>query len=127
MRDEPSPGHPDGRVLVVEDDAGIARLTKMVLQDEGFEVVTATDGAEALLAVEVVEPDVVVLDLQLPVMDGRSFFRALRASGRCTPVLIVSAAGSQRARVELGAEDALDKPFDIDLLAERVRALARAS
>lgn len=99
----------------------------MVLQDDGFDVTTAANGAQALLAIDVVEPDVVVLDLQLPVMDGRSFFRALRASGRCTPVLIVSATGSQRARIELGAEDALDKPFDIDLLAERVRVLARAS
>jgi CheY-like chemotaxis protein len=67
-----------------------------------------------------------VLDLQMPVMDGRSFYTALRQLPSDVPVLLLSAYGSRAAQRELGADDALDKPFDPVILIERLRRLARA-
>jgi DNA-binding response OmpR family regulator len=112
-----------GRVLVVDDDASVTRLVSLSLLDEGFEVVTAANGEEALLAVDENDPDVIVLDLQMPVMDGETFYRHLRERGVRTPVLVLSAYGARSASRRMGAEDALDKPFDPDLLARRVSRL----
>ncbi len=67
--------------------------------------------------------DVIVLDLQMPKMDGRTFFRTLRVRGDRTPVIILSAFGAEEARVELQAEAALEKPFDPDVLVARIRSL----
>lgn len=69
----------------------------------------------------------IVLDLQMPVMDGRTFFRALRALPSSIPVIIVSTEGSRKARHELGAEDSLDKPFDLDVLVAHLRAFTPAT
>jgi DNA-binding response OmpR family regulator len=69
--------------------------------------------------------DAIILDLQMPVMDGPSMYRELRALPCATPVLLLSAYGAKNAQLELGAEAAMDKPFDPFTLADRVRALAR--
>lgn len=111
-------------VLVVDDDLGILRLVTEVLSEEGFVPVKAADGAEALdLLRQGLSPSAIVLDLSMPRMDGRAFLRQARDLGVAAPVLILSAYGAHAARRELGADDALPKPFDIDVLAGRVRAL----
>jgi DNA-binding response OmpR family regulator len=110
-------------VLVVDDDPGIRQLVAMTLASEGWIVRTAADGRRALEEVQGRNFDVVVLDLQMPVMDGRSFYEALRGLPSNIPVLLVSAYGSRDAQRELGANDALDKPFDPSVLVERLRTL----
>lgn len=119
------------RVLVVEDDAGIRSLMTMLLSGAGFDVETASNGREGLERVSA-ERDrpfaAIVLDLQMPVMDGRTFYRRLRQSNLTTPVLVLSANGAETACRELEADDALAKPFDTDTLLERVgRLIGRAS
>jgi DNA-binding response OmpR family regulator len=111
------------RVLVVDDDASVTRLVSLFLRDEGFEVLTAGNGEEALREIEQTEPDVIVLDLQMPVMDGETFYRELRARGAEIPVLVLSAYGARAASRRLGAQDSLDKPFDPDTLVTRVERL----
>jgi DNA-binding response OmpR family regulator len=121
-----SPGPEHGKkpvVLVVDDEPGVTSLVMLTLQDEGFEVLTAADGLAALESIERREPDALVLDLNLPGMDGWTLFRALRARHVDVPVLILSACGARDAQRELGAEDALDKPFDVDELARSVGRL----
>lgn len=110
-------------VLVVDDDAALVRLLTLTLRQDGFEVSTAFDGAEALTQVAVRKPDAIVLDLEMPVMDGRTFYRELRARGIETPVLILSAMGARTARRELNAEAYMEKPFDPYELVSTVGAL----
>jgi two-component system response regulator MprA len=112
-----------GYILVVDDDASIRQLTMSVFQDEGYEVRVASDGRVALSIVQNEAPRLVVLDLQMPIMDGRTFFRALRAEGYSAPVLLLSAYGAEKAKAELGADDAIEKPYDIDELLGRAQAL----
>ncbi len=78
---------------------------------------------QALTEVPEHKPEVIILDLEMPVMNGRAFYRALRAEGHQVPVLILSAYGAQAARTELGAEAAVDKPFEPEELVERASAL----
>lgn len=108
-------------VFVVDDDGAIRRLLRLTLVDHGFEVRTASNGRNALDQLDSDSPDVIVLDLEMPEMDGRSFFRELRGRGYATPVVILSAHGAARARRELAAEAALDKPFRIEDLVETLR------
>jgi two-component system OmpR family response regulator len=108
-------------VLVVDDDRGIRNLLGMGLASEGADVHMAEDGAVALEVVRSTHRfDVIVLDLSMPVMDGRTFYRELRALPCDTPVMLLSAYGGQTARQELGAEAAMDKPFDPFVLGDRV-------
>ncbi len=100
------------RVLVVDDDAALLRLLRLSLQDSGFEVSTATNGAEALDRLGAATPSAVVLDLEMPIMDGRTFYHEMRARGIEAPVLILSAYDARRAQRELNAEAWMDKPFD---------------
>jgi two-component system response regulator MprA len=116
-----------GYILVVDDDASIRQLTRSVFQDEGYDVRVAPDGKAALTIVEQEAPRLVVLDLQMPIMDGRTFFRALRAAGYRAPVLLLSAYGAESAMAELGADDAIEKPYDIDELLDRAQTLLRRS
>ena len=115
------------RVLVVDDDVKIRTFIGLLFRDAGHAVQGAANGAEALAVIESDPPDVMILDLQMPVMDGREFMRQIRGAGNTTPVLLLSAYGVQRARQELGANDALSKPFDIDELVEHVVALLPAT
>jgi two-component system, OmpR family, KDP operon response regulator KdpE len=111
------------RVLVVEDEPDLREIAKIVLEEEGFAVVTASDGKAALEQVLSWKPDVVLLDMGLPVMNGEEFVEALRAEMSEPPLLIVmSAAGtiSERA-ARLGATACVAKPFDLDDLSAAVR------
>ncbi len=98
------------------------------LSAEGFEVTVATDGAEALLAAERAAPDLIVLDVAMPAIDGLSVCRRLRGRGLPTPILMLTARDQVADRVaglEAGADDYLVKPFAIQELIARLRALTR--
>ena len=105
-------------VLVVEDDQPIQELLSEVFLLDGFSVSTAADGLQALEAVRTRRPDVVVLDLMLPVMDGHAFLRALRQAVEWAtiPVVIVSAVATEVERSRHLAHAWLRKPFDVDEL-----------
>ena len=101
----------------------MVRLLSFLLGDDGFEIVTAGNGVEALERVDEDGPDGIVLDLNMPMMDGATFFTKLRARGFTMPVLILSADGAARAARALGADAALDKLGDIVSLGARMRVL----
>ena len=106
-------------VLVVDDDPAFTRLMTMVLQEEGFRAWQACNGEGALAILEVEPPDLMLLDLNMPNMDGRTLCNSARAAGYEGRVLIVSGDGAKKACEELGADGALEKPFDIsDLVAQ---------
>jgi two-component system, OmpR family, response regulator MprA len=116
-----------GRVLVVEDDAEIAEVLRRTLRQEGHEVRTAGDGQEALSAAAEFVPDLVILDLGLPKLDGSEVLRRLRADDD-VPILILTARTELDDRVDgldAGADDYLVKPFERQELLARMRALMR--
>ncbi len=116
-----------GRVLVVEDDEEIADVLRRSLRQEGHEVRTAVDGEEALTAARDFVPDMVVLDLGLPKLDGVEVCRRLRSDSD-VPILILTARVETEDRVrglDAGADDYLVKPFERDELLARLRALMR--
>jgi DNA-binding response OmpR family regulator len=112
-------------VLIVDDDPALLRLVTLVLRTDGFEAHTAVDGQEALAEIARCEPDVIVLDLEMPVMDGPTFLHHIREDGNRTPVLILSALEPEAAR-SLDAQDFLSKPFIPDELSVRLRRLIAA-
>ena len=116
-----------GRVLVVEDDAEIADVLRRTLRQEGHDVRTAGDGEEALTAASEFQPDLVVLDLGLPKLDGVEVLRRLREADD-VPILVLTARSDLEDRVEgldSGADDYLVKPFERQELLARLRALMR--
>ena len=116
-----------GRVLVVEDDQEIADVLRRTLRQEGHEVRSAGDGEEALSAAAEFVPDLIILDLGLPKLDGVEVLRRLRSSND-VPVLILTARADLEDRVEgldTGADDYLVKPFERQELLARMRALMR--
>jgi two-component system, OmpR family, response regulator MprA len=116
-----------GRILVVEDDQDIAEVLRRTLRQEGHEVRSANDGEEALTAAAEFMPDLVILDLGLPKLDGVEVLRRLRADDD-VPVLILTARTDLDDRVEgldTGADDYLVKPFERQELLARMRALMR--
>jgi DNA-binding response OmpR family regulator len=114
------------KVLLIDDDPALVRMIRLALLSEGLQVDTAIDGVQGLAATETSTYDVIVLDLQMPNMDGRAFFREFRARGGTTPIVLLSAYGAQAARSELKAEAAVSKPFDPNTLIRAVRALLPA-
>jgi DNA-binding response OmpR family regulator len=116
-----------GRVLVVEDDADIADVLRRSLRNEGYEVKTSADGVEALDIAAGFLPDLVVLDLGLPRLDGIEVCRRLRMEGD-VPILMLTARSETEDRVsglDSGADDYLVKPFERQELLARIRALLR--
>jgi len=117
-----------GRILVVEDDLSILTGVSMNLRYEGYDVLQAQDGAQGLeLAVEQ-SPDLVILDVMLPRMNGYEVLTELRRRGQRVPVLLLSARGMERDKVrglDLGADDYVAKPFGVAELLARVKALLR--
>jgi two-component system, OmpR family, response regulator MprA len=121
------PEMPGGRVLVVEDDAEIADVLRRSLRQEGYEVKTSADGVDALDVATGFVPDLVVLDLGLPRLDGIEVCRRLRAEGD-VPILMLTARTETEDRVgglDSGADDYLVKPFERQELLARIRALLR--
>jgi len=115
-------------VLVVDDEPNIAELVALGLAYEGFDVETVTDGRRALRAAAESTPDLVVLDIGLPDIDGFEVCRRIRAAGFQAPVLFLTARGAVEDRVRgltIGGDDYLAKPFSLDELVARVKAIAR--
>jgi DNA-binding response OmpR family regulator len=115
------------RVLVVDDDPPSVKMVAFLLQEEGYTVLTASNGQEALRKVEEESPDLVILDVMMPHMDGLEVCRRIRRTMNL-PIIILSAKGETADRVtglELGADDYLAKPFEPAELLARVRAVLR--
>jgi DNA-binding response OmpR family regulator len=116
------------RVLVVDDDPPLRRMLERTLAAEGFEVTVAADGGAAMVAAERSAPDVIVLDVAMPVLDGLAVCRRLRGKGLPTPILMLTARDAVPDRVaglQAGADDYLIKPFAVQELVARLRALTR--
>jgi DNA-binding response OmpR family regulator len=115
------------RVLVVDDETRLAHLVRGYLEQDGYEVATAGNGREALLVSREFAPDLIVLDLMMPDMDGWEFMRHMRRE-RDTPVIMLTARVEENDRIaglEMGADDYLTKPFSPRELVARVRAVLR--
>ena len=114
-------------ILIVEDDSNIRELLRLYLTQEGYTVETAQDGAEGLRCFKQQHPDLVLLDLMMPVMDGTQVIREIRAVSK-TPVIMLTAKAETFDKVtglELGADDYVTKPFEMRELIARVRAVLR--
>ena len=115
------------KILAVEDDRNISDLIRMYLEKEGFEVTTAFDGGTAVERFREIGPDLVLLDIMLPVMDGWSVCAKIRETSR-TPIIMLTAKSEVLDRVtglELGADDYLVKPFEMKELIARINAVLR--
>jgi two-component system alkaline phosphatase synthesis response regulator PhoP len=115
------------KILVVDDDAKIVELVKLYLNRDGYVVITAFDGKEALRLARESHPDLIVLDIMLPGMNGLEICRALRAESS-VPIILLTAKTTEADRIsglDLGADDYVTKPFSPKELAARVRAVFR--
>ena len=115
------------RVLVVDDDASIRELLSAAFEDDGYEVLPAKNGEDALAVCARWRPDVIVLDLMMPVMDGWTFAKRLRERDDI-PIVVLSAANDlERHAKNLGAAFVVGKPFDLDQLLPKVARAAEAA
>ncbi len=114
-------------ILVIEDDPGISRIVRLYLERDGHNVTTASDGVSGLSAARIDSPDLIVLDLMLPRLDGMSVCRALREESDVPIIMATARVGEddRLAGLDLGADDYIVKPFSPRELAARVRAVLR--
>ena len=122
------PQNPEARLLVVDDEPNIRELLSTSLRYAGFEVTAAANGREALDAAEEFQPDLAVLDVMLPDMDGFTVTRRLRAAGRHFPVVFLTARDGTEDKITgltVGGDDYVTKPFSLDEVVARIRAVLR--
>ncbi|MFF6999485.1 response regulator transcription factor [Streptomyces sp. NPDC008313] len=118
------------RILIVDDEPAVREALRRSLAFEGYGTEVAVDGADALEKATAYEPDLVVLDIQMPRMDGLTAARRMRGAGTTTPILMLTArdtVGDRVTGLDAGADDYLVKPFELDELFARIRALLRRS
>ncbi len=116
-------------VLIVEDDRNISELLQMYLEKEGYAVTTAYDGGQGLAKFRAIKPDLVLLDVMMPVMDGWGVCKAIRSEGS-TPVIMLTAKGETDDKVaglKTGADDYITKPFEMREVLARIEAVLRRS
>jgi two-component system OmpR family response regulator len=119
---------PEAKLLVVDDEPNIVELLSASLRFAGFEVATAGDGAEALKLARTFRPDLVVLDVMMPDVDGFAVVRRMRESGQRIPVLFLTARDATEDKITgltLGGDDYVTKPFSLEELVARIRAVLR--
>src|SRR5579884_3339217 len=126
----PTTGTPRTRVLVIEDERALTEVLSYNLQREGYETVVAHDGQEGLRKAQTLLPDLIILDLMLPVMSGLEVCRELKAGERTRdiPIIMLTAKSEETDQVvgfSLGADDYVTKPFSIKVLVQRIKALQR--
>ena len=117
------------KALVIEDDKNIAELLRLYLEKDGFEVSIASDGGQGLRLAADVEPDVILLDIMLPVMDGWQVCKEIRRTSQ-VPIIMLTAKGETYDKVsglEMGADDYITKPFEVKELIARIHAVMRRS
>ena len=115
------------KILVVEDDKNIAELLRLYLEKDGFEVSIAYDGGKAVTKFEQEKPDLVLLDIMLPVLDGWGVCREIRSTSK-TPIIMLTAKGEtfdKVAGLDMGADDYIVKPFELKEVLARIHAVLR--
>lgn len=116
-----------GKILVADDDRNIAELLRLYLEKENYSVVTASDGEEAIIKFGTENPDLVLLDIMMPKLDGWQVCREIRKKSDC-PIIMITAKGETFDKVlglELGADDYVVKPFDAKEIVARIKAVLR--
>ncbi len=116
-----------GKILVVDDDINICELLRLYIEKEGYEVVIANDGGQAITKFKTEKPNLVMLDIMLPVLDGWQVCREIRKTSQC-PIIMLTAKGEVFDKVlglELGADDYVVKPFETKEIVARIKAVLR--
>lgn len=117
-------------IMIVDDEAGVRNLLRDTLKIAGFETIEADNGMSALTALRSNKPDLIIIDINMPLMDGFELVERLRATQDFVPVLMLTARGDQQdisRGLKLGADDYVIKPFGLEELILRVRAIIRRS